>query len=91
VKVGSTKALNKWDVSFQHVTSTTAYFYNVPIKAFILVTLHLLLGGLEYPCEQNSISGICIHELSQLDPCPSKMPFGLIHVVATIYYDLNLI
>ena len=36
VKVGSTKALNSWNLSSQHVTPTTASFLKVPIKALIL-------------------------------------------------------
>ena len=51
VKVGSTKALNKWDLISQHVTTTSASFLIVPIKAFILVILCLLLDGSKKPCE----------------------------------------
>jgi hypothetical protein len=43
VKVISTKALNRWDLSSQHVTSTTTSFLEVPIKFFILAILCLLL------------------------------------------------
>ena len=35
VKVGSTKASNRWDLGSQHVTPKIAYFLKVPIKAFI--------------------------------------------------------
>jgi hypothetical protein len=40
-KVGSTKALNRWDLSPQHVTLTIASFLEVPIKAFIPAILCL--------------------------------------------------
>ena len=45
VKVGSTKALNRWDLNSQHVTMITDSFLKVSIKAFILAILHFLLGG----------------------------------------------
>ena len=43
VKVGSTKAMNRWDLSSQHVTPTTTSFLEVPVKFFILAILCLLL------------------------------------------------
>jgi hypothetical protein len=48
VKVGSTEALNKWDLNSQHVTPTTTSFLKVPIKAFIFVIFILLLEGSNY-------------------------------------------
>ncbi len=45
VKVGSTKALNKWDLTSQQVTPTITSFFKVPVKAFIHVILCFLLYG----------------------------------------------
>ena len=50
VKVGSTKALNIWDLSSQYVIPTTVYFLIVPIKVFILAILRLLIDGSKYLC-----------------------------------------
>ena len=47
MKVGSTNALNRWNLSSQHVTPITASFLKVSIKAFILAILHLLIDGLK--------------------------------------------
>jgi hypothetical protein len=55
VKVGSTKACNKWNLSSQHVPPTIASFFKVAIKALILAICHLLFDGLKYPCEFKSI------------------------------------
>jgi hypothetical protein len=67
------------DLSSQHVTPTTISFFEVPIKAFKHLDLHLLLDVSKYLSEEKSIQGICICELSQLlGPCLGKQPLGLI-------------
>ena len=45
MKVGSTKALNKWELSSQDVTPTTTSFLKDPNKAFIPMNPCLLLDG----------------------------------------------
>ena len=47
VKVRSIKALNRRDLSSQHVTLTTASFLKVPINTFIPAIPRLLLDGSE--------------------------------------------
>ena len=43
--MGSTNALNRCDLSSQHVTPTIASFLKVAIKAIILAIRRLLLEG----------------------------------------------
>jgi hypothetical protein len=45
VEVEGTKALNKWDLSFQRVTPTTVSFIEVAIKGFILAIRRLSLDA----------------------------------------------
>ena len=78
MKVGNTKALNKCDLSSQHVTPTTLPFLKVPIKAFMLVILHLLLDDSKQHVNKNQSRGICTHRLSHIDPCLGKVLVGLI-------------
>ena len=43
VKVGTTKAFNKWDLSSQRVTPTIVSFLDMAIKALILVIIAIYL------------------------------------------------
>ena len=47
MKVGSTKALNRWDLSSQHVTPTTASFLKVPINSFQLREVNIFIWALK--------------------------------------------
>ena len=68
VKVGSAKALNRWDLSSQHVTPTTISFLKAVIKAFTLAIHRLLLMSQSNHVNRNQYQGTYIHGLSQLSP-----------------------
>jgi hypothetical protein len=78
VKVGSTEALNRWDLSSQHVTLAIVSFLKVPIKASKHVTFTFYSMAQNSYVNRNQSQRICIRGLSQFGLCLGKMHFGLI-------------
>lgn len=73
VKVRSTKALTRWDLSSQHVISTIVSFLKVGINAFNHVICCPLFDAQSNYVNRTRNECICIHELSQFGLCLGRI------------------
>ena len=78
VKIGSTKALNRWDLGSQHLIPIIASSLRCPSRLSYLQLFAFYLMAQSNHGNRNQSQGIYIYGLSQFGPHLGKMPIGLI-------------